>query len=87
MKHEKKKRILPLILLIGFPVLLLAGVLFYVLDGNWAVAILLAVFSLLSLGLALATARGFGRKVRLAGRMALSPVQGCWGWWRWRRCF
>ena len=79
MKHEKKKRILPLILLIGFPVLLLAGVLFYVLDGNWAVAILLAVFSLLSLSLALATARGFGRKVRLAGRIGAVTCTGLLG--------
>ena len=79
MKHARGKKLLPLLLLIGCPVFLIAGLLFYLIGGNWAMGILLAIFSLLSLSLALATAAGMHRKVRLGGRIGAGVFTGVLG--------
>ena len=76
MKHAKGRKWLPLLLLIGCPVFLIAGLLFYLIGGNWAMGILLAIFSLLSLSLALALAPGMKPPVRLGGRIGAGVFTG-----------
>ena len=79
MKHAKGRKWLPLLLLIGCPVFLIAGLLFYLIGGNWAMGILLAIFSLLSLSLALALAPGMKPPVRLGGRIGAGVFTGLLG--------
>lgn len=67
---------LPIALLIGFPVLLIAGLLFYLVDGNWAIGALLGIFSLFSLFLGMATVPRLKKIYRKIGRIGSMVMAG-----------